>query len=48
MPVLGLPEGSALRVRGDVVTLLGPHEAPLFLGQQEPRVYAPGALELPA
>ena len=25
-----------------------PHEAPLFLGQQEPRVYAPGALELPA
>ena len=48
MPVLGLPEGSALRVRGDVVTLLRPHEAPLFLGQQEPRVYAPGALELPA
>ena len=48
MPVLGLPEGAALRVRGQAVALIGPHDAPLFLGQAEPRVFRPGPLEIPA
>jgi dipeptidase E len=30
VPVLGLPEGSMLRVVGAALTLLGPHEAPVF------------------
>lgn len=48
MPVLGLPEGSGLRVRGQQVSLIGPHDAPLFLGREEPRVFQPGPLEIPA
>ena len=48
MPVLGLPEGAALRVRGDKVSLIGPHDAPLFQGHAEPRVFRPGPLEIPA
>ncbi|CAB3717396.1 Peptidase E [Achromobacter deleyi] len=48
MPVLGLPEGAALRVRGQAVALIGPHDAPLFLGHAEPRVFRPGPLEIPA
>ena len=48
MPVLGLPEGAALRVRGQAVALIGPHDAPLFLGKAEPRVFRPGPLEIPA
>lgn len=48
MPVLGLPEGAALRVRGAAITLVGPHDAPLFLGSNEPRVFQPGAVEIPA
>ncbi len=45
MPVLGLPEGSGLRISAEGVNLLGPHEAPLFLGAQTPRVHVPGRLE---
>ncbi|MBB1595700.1 dipeptidase PepE [Achromobacter sp. UMC46] len=48
MPVLGLPEGAALRVRGGKVALIGPHDAPLFLGLAEPRVFRPGPLEISA
>ena len=48
MPVLGLPEGSGLRVRGGEISLIGPHDAPLFLGQEEPRTFRPGLLEIPA
>ncbi|MNT50996.1 Peptidase E [compost metagenome] len=48
MPVLGLPEGAALRVRGDKIALVGPHDAPLFLGTGEPRVFRPGPVEIPA
>ncbi len=48
MPVLGLPEGSALRVRGNRIDLVGAHDAPLFLGSQEPRVFRPGPVEIPA
>jgi len=35
-------------VRGDKVSLIGPHDAPLFLGHTEPRVFRPGPLEIPA
>lgn len=48
MPVLGLPEGAGLRVRGQRVALIGPHDAPLFVGQTEPRVFQPGPVEIPA
>ncbi|SSW62803.1 dipeptidase PepE [Achromobacter agilis] len=48
MPVLGLPEGSGLRVRGAEVALIGPHDAPLFVGQEAPRTFRPGLLEIPA
>lgn len=48
IPVLGLPEGSALRVRDAAITLVGPHDAPLFVGSAEARVFAPGPLEIPA
>ncbi len=48
MPVLGLPEGSALRVRDGQVDLIGPHDAPLFIGREEPRVFRPGRVEIPA
>ena len=30
VPVVGLPEGSFLRVEGSAITLLGPHDAPVF------------------
>ena len=44
------PTGTAttVRVRGGKVALIGPHDAPLFLGQAEPRVFRPGPLEIPA
>ncbi|OZI33137.1 dipeptidase E [Bordetella genomosp. 1] len=48
MPVLGLPEGTGLRVRGAALTLVGPYEATLFLGPQAPVQLAPGAVEVPA
>ncbi len=48
MPVLGLPEGAALRVRDAAIALVGPHDATLFLGGNEPRVFQPGVLEIPA
>jgi len=48
MSVLGLPEGSGLRVRAGGITLIGPHDAPLFRGQEEPRTFRPGLLEIPA
>lgn len=46
MPVLGLAEGSGLRVSAQDVTLLGPHEAPLFKGTQAPRICVPGRLQI--
>ncbi|MEP0546140.1 MAG: dipeptidase PepE [Rhodothermales bacterium] len=42
MPVVGLPEGTTLRVEGDRLTLLGDAPARVFLGQQEPTEHAPG------
>jgi dipeptidase E len=42
MPVVGLPEGTTLRVEGDRLTLLGDKPALVFLGQQEPTEHAPG------
>ena len=48
MPVLGLPEGAGLRVRGAKIALVGPHDAPLFLGREEPRMFRPGPVEIPA
>lgn len=48
MPVLGLPEGAGLRVRGHKIALVGPHDAPLFLGREEPRMFRPGPVEIPA
>jgi len=48
MPVLGLPEGSALRVRGNRIELVGAHDAPLFRGSEEPRLFRPGPVEIPA
>ncbi|KGD87788.1 peptidase E [Achromobacter sp. RTa] len=48
MPVLGLPEGSGLRIRGGDISLIGPHDAPLFLGKEEPRTFRPGPVEITA
>ncbi len=39
---------AALRVRDAAITLVGPHDATLFLGGNEPRVFQPGVLEIPA
>lgn len=46
MPVLGLPEGDWVRVRGQSFTLGGPHDARWFLGPDTHDV-APGELVLP-
>lgn len=40
--VVGLYEGSALRVEGAAVTLLGPHPLVLFQGANAPSEHAPG------
>lgn len=45
MPVVGLPEGSGLRVAGARIALTGPHTASLFLGDAPVRALQPGALE---
>ena len=44
--VVGLREGSALRVIHGVVTLLGPHPAMLFRDDSEPMEHAPGQISL--
>jgi dipeptidase E len=44
--VLGLREGSWLRVQGDAVELCGPHTAPWFTAGQEAVELAPGPLKL--
>jgi len=43
--VVGLREGSALRVVHGVATLLGPHEAKVFREGKEPAEHAPGQLK---
>jgi dipeptidase E len=46
MVVVGLREGSALRVVHGVITLLGPHPATVFRAGSEPVEFAPGQLSL--
>jgi len=46
-PVIGIREGSALRVEDDQVTLLGEKPARLFRRGAEPAELAPGTLDLP-
>ena len=46
LPVLGLPEGSWLRVSGEAIELRGPHEAIWFHGEGRLAV-APGGLQVP-
>ena len=46
VPVIGLPEGSGLRIHAAHTTLVGPHEAKLFKGSIPPRVISPGKLEV--
>ena len=41
-PVVGLREGSMLRVKGDKIELLGPHSARIFLQSQKPMEFKPG------
>jgi dipeptidase E len=43
--VVGLREGSALRVVHGVTTLLGPHEAKIFREGREPVEHAPGQIK---
>jgi dipeptidase E len=43
VPVVGLPEGTMLRVEGDRLTLLGDRPARLFHGEDEPTEHAPGS-----
>ncbi len=40
--VVGLPEGSALRVEGTALELIGPHPAKVFVSGREPAQYPPG------
>lgn len=47
VPVLALPEGTALLVEDGTVTLLGPTAATLFSADNDPRILDPGALPLP-
>src|SRR5687768_10231379 len=47
LPVIGLPEGDALRVSGGKVELRGPHAATLFSGKAPPRALQPGRLQVP-
>ncbi len=42
VPVVALREGSALRVEGSALELLGPHPAKLFVSGREPAEYPPG------
>lgn len=42
VPVVGLREGSLLRVEGSALTLLGEKPARLFVSGREPAEYAPG------
>lgn len=42
MPVIGLPEGTLLRVEGERLTLLGPQPAFLFRHRFAPTAYPPG------
>lgn len=44
--VIGLREGSALRVVHGVITLLGPHPAKVFRDDSEPVEHAPGQINL--
>ena len=44
LPVLGLPEGSWLRVSGSSIELCGPHAAMWFAGNAPPRAVAAGPL----
>ena len=44
LPVLGLPEGSWLRVSGSSIELRGPHAAMWFAGNAPPRAVAAGPL----
>ncbi|GAA5233900.1 dipeptidase PepE [Verticiella sediminum] len=46
-PVLGLPEGTGLRIEGAAASLLGHADAYLFRGQSAPQALPPGRLELP-
>lgn len=48
VPVLGLPEGSGLRIDAAGTTLVGPHDARLFKGSTPPRVIVPGKIEVSA
>jgi dipeptidase E len=41
-PVVGLREGSSLRIEGDVITLKGPHSARIFWRGATPSEIAPG------
>ena len=47
LPVIGLPEGDWLRVRGAAVELCGPHPAVLFSGRAPPAALRPGPLQVP-
>jgi dipeptidase E len=42
VPVVGLREGSAIRIEGATLALLGPHAARLFVSGREPAEYQPG------
>ena len=42
-PVVGLREGSMLRIEGSRVTLKGRTKARVFIKEQEPREFAPGS-----
>jgi dipeptidase E len=44
VPVLGLPEGDWLRVRGDTMSLHGPHPGKWFVSDTEPREIVDNAL----
>jgi dipeptidase E len=46
MPVIALPEGTALQVRGDTTTLLGAQPALLFRQGRDPWQILPGVVEL--
>jgi len=46
LPVIGLPEGDWLRISKSSARLFGPHAAMWFTAGREPRVLAPGVLNL--
>jgi dipeptidase E len=43
VPVVGLREGSALRVEGSTLQLVGPHPAKVYVSGVEPTEYPPGS-----